>query len=268
LQRVRQDEQLMPVPFIFLTHRSSRSEIRQGMNAGADDYLTKPVDQTDLMAAISACLTRRAHSLKPYKQQVQRTKLVLERIAYWDEVTGLPNRRLFGQQLQELIGQAQRTQENVALFCLSVDQLHTITITFGQEMGTALLQAVSQRLKQVEALSIARLGDTEFGLTFADAWQHQQVAQVAQRLVDVVSQPYRLNGHEVRIQVSVGVASYPQHGMTPDNLLMQANTAMRWCQQHGQNGYRHDRIRAAFDRDGFGTGDRAIGISGLLPTAN
>lgn len=97
---------------------------------------------------------------------------------------------------------------------------------------------VSQRLKQVEALAIARLGDSEFGLVFADVWQHQQVAHMAQRVMDVVTEPYTLNGHEVRIQVSIGIASYPQHGNSPVMLLQQANTAMRWCQQQGQSGYR------------------------------
>jgi diguanylate cyclase len=238
LQQVRNDPRLVGTPFIFLSHRASRSEIRQGMNLGADDYLAKPLMAEELLATIDACLRKQAQVIAPYEQQMHRNKLALERIAYWDEVTGLPNRRLFSQQVQQVMTQARQHQRSVAVFCLSVDQLHTITVTFGQEMGAALLQAVSQRLRQVEALAIARLGDTEFGLAFADAWQHQQVAHVAQRLLDVVTEPYTLNGHEVRIQLSIGVASYPQHGSNPETLLMQSNTAMRWCQQQAQSGYR------------------------------
>jgi diguanylate cyclase len=238
LQQVRQDPRLAGTPFIFLTSRASRSEIRQGMNLGADDYLTKPLMPAELIETITACLRKQAQAIAPYEQQMHRNQLALERIAYWDEVTGLPNRRLFGQQVQQVMAQSRQSQRSVAVFCLSVDQLHTITVTFGQEMGAALLQAISQRLRQVEALAIARLGDTEFGLVFADAWQHQQVAHVAQRLLDVVTAPYTLNGHEVRIQLSIGVASYPQHGSNPEALLMQSNTAMRWCQQQAQSGYR------------------------------
>jgi diguanylate cyclase len=238
LQQIRLDPKLASTAFIFLSHRASRQEIRTSLSLGADDCLAKPLVPRELEQAIGSCLDRRTRMLQPYKQQVQRSKLVLERLAYWDEVTGLPNRRLFGQQVQQVMTHARQVQQSVAMFDLNVDQLHAITVTFGQEMGSALLQAVSQRLKQVDALAIARLGDAEFGLVFADVWQHQQVAQMAQRLMDVVTEPYTLNGHEVRIQVSIGVASSPQHGNTPDMLLMQANTAMRWCQQQGQSGYR------------------------------
>jgi diguanylate cyclase len=238
LRQIRQDPKLASMAFIWLSHRASRQEIRTSLSLGADDCLAKPLVPRELEQAIATCLNRQTRMLQPYEQQVQRNKLVLERLAYWDEVTGLPNRRLFGQQVDQVMTHARQVQQSVAMFALNVDQLHAITVTFGQEMGSALLQAVSQRLKQVDALAIARLGDGEFGLVFADVWQHQQVAHMAQRVMDVVTEPYRLNGHEVRIQVSIGVASSPQHGDTPDRLLIQSNTAMRWCQQQGQSGYR------------------------------
>jgi diguanylate cyclase len=251
LQQIRQDPRLAGTPFIFLSARTGRSQIRTGMNLGADDYLFKPMIATELIEAVDACLRKQFQAIAPYEQQMHRSKVALERLAYWDEVTGLPNRRRFSQLIQQVMSQqvmsqgsspsntsSPARQQSTTVFCLSVDQLQTITVTFGQEMGAALLQAFSQRLKQVEASAIARLGDTEFGLVFADAWQHQQVAHLAQRLVDVVTAPYKLNGHEVRIQVSIGVASYPQHGSNPETLLMQANMAMRWCQERGQSGYR------------------------------
>ncbi|MFM2430128.1 MAG: hypothetical protein RLZZ511_1341 [Cyanobacteriota bacterium] len=238
IAQIRQDPRFATVALIGLGPRMSRQDRRSWLSLGLDDCLSKPLIATAVEQAIAGCLQRQARMLQPYTQQVQRGKLVLERLAYWDEVTGLPNRRLFDQQVQQVLTHARQVQQSVAMFALNVDQLHGITVTFGQEMGAAVLQAVGQRLKQVEALAIARLGDTEFGLVFAEVWQHQQVAQLAQRLVDVVTEPYKLNGHEVRIQVSLGVASYPQHGNTGPQLLMQANTAMRWCQQQGQNGYR------------------------------
>ncbi len=238
LQQVRQDPNLASTAVIFLSHRASRQELRTSLNLGADDCLAKPLVPRDLQQSIVSCLKRKARMLYPYEQQVQRNKLVLERLAYWDEVTGLPNRRLFTQQTGQVITQARQVQQSVAMFYLNVDQLHAITVTFGQDMGGTLLQAVSQRLKQVDARAIGRLGDSEFGLVFADVWQHQQVAHMAQRVMAVVTEPYTLNGHEVRIQVSLGIASYPQHGNTPEMLLMQGNTAMRWCQQQRQSGYR------------------------------
>jgi diguanylate cyclase len=132
-----------------------------------------------------------------------------------------------------------RIGPGLVLFNLSISRLRTISITFGAATGEALVQAVGQRLKQlVKDGQLARLGEEDFGIFLTGTLQQQQVAQFAQALLDGVTAPYAIEGQEVRIQASIGIASYPQHSDSPTTLLNQANTAMRWCQRRGQSGYR------------------------------
>jgi diguanylate cyclase (GGDEF)-like protein len=238
LKGIRQDSQLAAIPVILLGTKGGYRQTRQAMELGADDFLIKPVIPQDLVNAIAACFRRQATLSQSYVQQVQRSQVVLDRIAHWDEVTSLPNHRLFCQQIQQVMLQARQDQHSVAIFYLSINQLNAITVTFGQELGDGLLRLVSQRLKQVDAMAIARLGEAQFGLVLADSWQHQQVTHIAQRLIELVTEPYTLNDQEIRIQVSLGIASYPQHGSNPAVLLTRAKTALRWCQEEGEGGYR------------------------------
>jgi diguanylate cyclase (GGDEF)-like protein len=238
LQCIRQDPQLAAIPVILLGTKGGYRQTRRAMELGADDFLARPVIPEDLLSAIAACFRRQANLGQSYAHQVQRVQVALDRMAHWDEVTSLPNRRLFCQQIQQVMLQARQAQHSVAVFYLSINQLSAITVTFGQELGDALLRLVSERLKQVDALAIARLGEAQFGLVLADNWQHQQVNHIAQRLTERVTQPYTLNGQEICIQVSLGIASYPQHGSNPVNLLTRARTALRWCQDRGHGGYR------------------------------
>jgi diguanylate cyclase len=258
LQALRQDPTTATIALIFLSAKASRSELRQGMNLGADDYLTKPCKTSELLAAIAAILRKQAATAQTYLGQVQQAQAQMERLAYWDSLTNLPNRKHFCAAVQQTLDKLQAQSSfgladplpvrplvrtgggpGLVLFNLSINRLRTISITFGSATGEALIQAVGQRLKQlVKEGQLARLGEEDFGIFLTGILQQQQVAQFAQALIDGVTAPYAIEGQEVRIQASVGIASYPQHSDTPATLLNQANTAMRWCQRRGQSGYR------------------------------
>jgi diguanylate cyclase len=258
LQALRQDPSTATMGLIFLSAKASRSELRQGMNLGADDYLTKPCKTSELLAAIAAILRKQAATAQTYLGQVQHAQAQLERLAYWDSLTNLPNRKHFCAAVQQTLNKIQsqtlapplasplappqpmaRSGLGLVLFNLSISRLRTISITFGAATGEALVQAVGQRLKQlVKDGQLARLGEEDFGIFLTGTLQQQQVAQFAQALLDGVTAPYAIDGQEVRIQASIGIASYPQHSDSPTTLLNQANTAMRWCQRRGQSGYR------------------------------
>lgn len=262
LQALRQDPSTATMGLIFLSAKASRSELRQGMNLGADDYLTKPCKTSELLAAIAAILRKQAATAQTYLGQVQHAQAQLERLAYWDSLTNLPNRKHFCAAVQQTLNKIQaqpsaqpsarplarplaqdppigRIGPGLVLFNLSISRLRTISITFGAATGEALVQAVGQRLKQlVKDGQLARLGEEDFGIFLTGTLQQQQVAQFAQALLDGVTAPYAIEGQEVRIQASIGIASYPQHSDSPTTLLNQANTAMRWCQRRGQSGYR------------------------------
>ncbi len=242
LKTVRQDPQIAATPFIFLTSKSSYAEIRQGMNLGADDYLAKPYNLKELGNAIEACFQKQANRNRQYRDQVKQYRVALEKIANWDSLTDLPNTQLFRQRLQDMCDRAQQDRENfpsVAMLSLKVTCYRTSALTFGRSVSDQLLQGVGERL-QTSAYpgTIGRLGEDEFGVALFDSGDLEDIREFTQTLLDVVNVPYRIEGHEVRVQSTVGIAYLPHNGSRSEDLLVQANAAMRWCRQQATTGYR------------------------------
>jgi diguanylate cyclase len=242
LQVIRQDHQLATTPFIFLTSQSSYADIRLGMNLGADDYLAKPYKPQELIDAIESCLQKQANRSRDYRDQVNQYRVALEKIMHWDSLTELPNMQLFRQQLHEMCDRAQQdsvTCPSVALLSVKITCYRTITLTFGRSVGDHLLQAVGNRLQMAASPGIvARLGEDEFGVALLDAGDRQDMSEFTQRFLDIVNVPYGIDGNEVRVQTTVGIALLPHNGSRSEDLLVQANAAMRWCQQKATTGYR------------------------------
>ncbi|MBC7515978.1 MAG: EAL domain-containing protein [Alkalinema sp. FL-bin-369] len=242
LQMVRQDPQMATTPFIFLTSQSSYADIRHGMNLGADDYLVKPFLNCDLLNAITACLCKQANRSRGYRDQVNQYRVALKKAANWDILTDLPNTKLFRQQLQQLCNRAQQESihlPSVAVLSVKVTCYRTITLTFGREVGDRLLQLVGDRLQMAASPGlVARLGENEFGIAIFDAGDQEEMREFTQTLLDIVNVPYGIHGKDVRIATTVGIALFPHHGSRSEDLLVQANAAMRWCRQQTDTDYR------------------------------
>ncbi len=242
LQEIRQDPQLSTTPFIFLTAHSSYADIRLGMNLGADDYLVKPYNPQELIDAIASCLQKQAARSRGYRDQVNQYRMALEKVTNWDSLTDLPNIQLFRQRLQEMSDRAQQDwvdYPSVAVLSVKVTCYRTIALTFGQHVGDQLLQAVGDRLQTSARPGIvARLGEDEFGIALFDAGEQQDMSEFTQVLLGIVNVPYLIDGYEVRVQTTVGIALLPHDGSRSEDLLVQANAAMRWCAQQATTGYR------------------------------
>ena len=242
LQMVRQDPQMATTPFIFLTSHSSYADIRHGMNLGADDYLVRPFTDGDLFNAITACLRKQANRSRRYRDQVNQYRAALEKASNWDILTDLPNTQLFRQWLQELCDRAQQNSidlPSVAVLSIKVTCYRTIALTFGHEVGDRLLQSVGDRLQMAASQGIvARLGEDEFGIAIFDAGDQEEMREFMQTLLGIINVSYSINGKDVRIQTTVGIALFPNHGSRSEDLLVQANAAMRWCRQQMDTGYR------------------------------
>jgi diguanylate cyclase len=247
LQEIRQDPQLCTTPFIFLTAHSSYAEIRFGMNLGADDYLVKPYQPQELTGAIASCLQKQATRNRGYRDQVNQYRMALEKVTNWDSLTDLPNRQLFRQRIQEMSDRAQQDwvdYPSVAVLSVKVTCYRTIALTFGQQVGDKLLQAVGDRLQTCAHPGIvARLGEDEFGIALFDAGEQQDMSEFTQVLLGIVNVPYLIDGSEVRAQMTVGIALLPHDGLLSngsrsEDLIVQANAAMHWCSQQATTGYR------------------------------
>ncbi len=172
-------------------------------------------------------------------------------LAYYDSLTGLPNRTFHKELMKRAIEHAKRHHEIFALIYLGLDNFQRINDTFGHSIGDLLLKAVAGRLTaslrksdyvatsyEGEATEvISRVGGDEFILLAPDLAQAQDTAKTASRLLREISEPYDLDGREVFMSASIGIALYPDDGTEVDDLLKNADTAMGYAKNEGKNNY-------------------------------
>ncbi len=197
----------------------------------------------------------------------RRNEEQIEFQAYHDALTGLPNRWLFRDRLTVALAQARRLKKPLATMFLDLDRFKLVNDTLGHTLGDELLKAVAYRLKSVlrEEDSIARMGGDEFTVLISDLGDADDALTIAQKLLDTVAQPMRVEGHDLYITTSIGVALFPDDGDTADVLLKNADQAMYRAKESGRsavqlctpamNDRAHDRLatetalRLAIERD-------------------
>jgi diguanylate cyclase (GGDEF)-like protein/PAS domain S-box-containing protein len=164
----------------------------------------------------------------------------LERMAYYDPLTGLPNRALFRDRLEHALIIAQRNHTEVALLFLDLDRFKYVNDTLGHDAGDQLLIDAAQRIKGVvrDSDTLARLGGDEFTLVLADVEDATRVGAVADKVIQVLQQPFQLGGSEAFIGASVGIAMYPRDGDDFVALTKNADTAMYLAKQSGRGRYK------------------------------
>jgi diguanylate cyclase (GGDEF)-like protein len=173
---------------------------------------------------------------------VTEQRLAEARLAYMahhDMLTGLPNRLSFYEQLGDCLDRTARGG-HLALFSLDLDNFKGVNDTLGHPVGDRLLQSVAERLRECVRKSdlVARLGGDEFALVQVDADDPNRTTMLASRLIETVSAPYDLDGHQVIVGMSVGVALAPNDGTHPDALTKNADLAMYRAKADGGNTYR------------------------------
>jgi diguanylate cyclase (GGDEF)-like protein/PAS domain S-box-containing protein len=176
-------------------------------------------------------------------RDVSERKLVEEQIehqAYHDALTGLPNRRLFRDRLTIALAQARRFQHPLAVMFLDLDRFKYVNDTLGHSVGDELLKAIATRLRSSmrEEDSIARMGGDEFTVLVSNLKNVDDGVSVAQKLLDTVAQPVRVEGHDLFITTSIGIALYPNDGDTSEMLLKNADHAMYRAKDAGRNSIR------------------------------
>ncbi|MGG3884979.1 sensor domain-containing protein [Brevibacillus panacihumi] len=170
-------------------------------------------------------------------------------MAYHDTLTGLPNRRLLTDRLQQALTKAAANKTKVALLFLDLDRFTCINDSLGHNVGDELLQIVSNRLtsRQLEWGTISRQGGDEFAIVLEDFTRIETVLSAVEKALWMISSPIWLNGQEYVITTSVGISMYPDHGHDPDALLKRADQAMYFAKGRGGNQYQIYRPGMAKD---------------------
>jgi diguanylate cyclase (GGDEF)-like protein len=149
----------------------------------------------------------------------------------------LPNRTLLNDRFEMAIAQAKRSGGKLAACFMDLDGFKPVNDTFGHAAGDFLLVEVAQRMLAISRATdtVARLGGDEFVLIFPDILDEAECRQMLSRIMDSIAQPFNINGHDIRISASIGVAFYPDADADGDSLLRHADQAMYVAKQAGRN---------------------------------
>jgi diguanylate cyclase (GGDEF)-like protein/PAS domain S-box-containing protein len=192
---------------------------------------------------------------------IKQSQQQLEYLANYDALTGLGNRNLFLTQLKVGIERAARHRRGLALIFIDLDNFKVINDTLGHDVGDQLLSEVARRLKACVRQEdiVCRLGGDEFTVYVEDFADPQLLVSTAQRLVQAVSEPYQITGHDIFVTASIGISTYPNDGATISELVKNADVAMYKVKEQGRNGFqffREDMNARAFERLVFVSGLR------------
>ncbi len=170
----------------------------------------------------------------------KKSKEQIQHLAYHDELTSLPNRRLVNLTLDKAIQRGESSAAPFAVLVIDIDRFKLINDLLGHAYGDQFLLQVTERLRQAASgmnVTIGRMGGDEFAVICHGDPIESAAVRVAERIIDVVQIPYRLKDNDFYVSASVGIALYPEHGDSVEELLKKADTAMYDVKRNGKNGY-------------------------------
>jgi len=171
------------------------------------------------------------------------------RMAFYDALTGLPNRKLFTDRLLHAIAKARRDKTRVAVMFIDLDKFKPVNDRYGHAVGDLLLKEVAKRLHDClrESDTVARLGGDEFIMLVSYSGERRSHMVVAEKILSALTTPFFIAGYTHHISASIGIAVYPQDGADEKQLLKNADTAMYHAKKSGRNNVKlfHPELEAA-----------------------
>jgi diguanylate cyclase (GGDEF)-like protein len=276
LKRIRLQHGPAALPVIMVTACATNEDVVKALALGANDYVTKPVDFAVALARTDTQIGRKhaeeevqranralreanenlerrvAERTKELREANERLKVemterarseaTVRHLAHHDALTGLGNRVLFSEQLNEAITRARRSGENLAVLFLDLDGFKHVNDTLGHPAGDKLLKCVADRLQRTvrDTDKVARLGGDEFAVLQLAADLPSGAAALASRLIDAVKEPYQLDEHQAVVGTSVGIAVLRTEGLPfdADQLQKSADLALYRAKAEGRGVFR------------------------------
>lgn len=274
LKRIRSRKSASALPVIMVTAKSESDNIVDALEQGANDYVTKPVDFAVALARVNTQLSRRRaeqqvalanEGLRKANEDLERrveerTRRLIDAnqrlkeeiadreelqaksqyLAYHDSLTGLGNRLLFKEQLDEALKDVSVTPHPLAVLFLDLDGFKAVNDTLGHSVGDLLLKCIATKLRDLLPSTdrIARLGGDEFAILQMSSPQPASSTLLAERIIDIVGQPHNIDGHDVSVGASVGITIARPGEMSTESLLKSADLAMYSAKSEGRGTFR------------------------------
>ncbi|GAB2842333.1 hypothetical protein GCM10027277_06870 [Pseudoduganella ginsengisoli] len=204
------------IPVLMITALQDNSSVERAFAAGASDYIPKPIHY--------AVLSQRVRRII----EANRAEKRIRHLAYNDILTGLPNRTLFFELLGQGIEQAKNNGNHLAVLFMDLDRFKYVNDNLGHDVGDRLLVAVAQRVRHSvrNVDTVARLGGDEFTVVLGELDSPASAATAAHNICRVLSAPFQIDGHDIFVTSSVGIAMYPHDGDDVATLVKHADSAM------------------------------------------
>jgi diguanylate cyclase (GGDEF)-like protein/PAS domain S-box-containing protein len=221
------------VPDVFADNGGRMMEVRRRKKSGevfwASLSLSPLRDLEERPVGLIAYLT----DITERKQAEER----LHHLAYYQELTGLPNRTLFGRLVDQALTVAQRNETTACVLYVDLNRFKLVNGTLGRRVGDELLRRVAERFRGVlrDEDVVAHLSGDEFAVGLFDIRQHFEATTVAQKLQAALTAPFIIDEHDLRVGASVGIAVYPQDGQDAETLLRMADIAMQRAKEKAEN---------------------------------
>ncbi|WP_059754047.1 putative bifunctional diguanylate cyclase/phosphodiesterase [Thiobacillus denitrificans] len=218
--------------------------------------VTKSGEHRDMLVSSEMAEINDEDCVLTVARDVTEQKRAEQRMAYlanYDHLTGLPNRALFHDRLAGAMQRAQRAEHLVGLLYLDLDRFKQVNDSLGHPIGDQLLKQVAERLQRYVRLSdtvalpsardegvsttVARLGGDEFTIVLEDIKHIDEITRIAQRIVLDLAEPFDLDGHQIFVGASIGIAVYPFDDVDLDNLIRNADAAMYRAKALGRNNF-------------------------------
>jgi len=226
-------EQNLDLPFIIISGTIGEEVAVEAMRLGAHDYLMK----NNLIRLVPAIQRELHEANERYARRI--AEQTLRHQAYHDVLTGLPNRWLLRDRMEQALAYVRKKDLHMGVLFLDLDRFKNLNDTLGHLVGDHLLRAVADRLKKVLNAwdTIARLGGDDFVMLLPDIKQTSALEEKAQELLALFETPFELSGKSIYLDVSVGIAAYPDNGQDSDTLLKNAEATMYYAKAQGGKNY-------------------------------
>ncbi|HEY9050612.1 MAG TPA: EAL domain-containing protein [Gammaproteobacteria bacterium] len=213
------------LPILIITALDDDLSVAQAFEAGACDYITKPIKWSVLRQRVKRLLKASDAERK------------IRHLAYHDSLTGLPNRLLFNDRIEQAISRATRNKTRFALLFIDIDHFKVINDSMGHEAGDNLLTSLTLRIQQSlrRTDTVARLGGDEFAIILENIHLPEDIILVTKNLLEDLGKPIQIIERDVYVGASIGIAVFPDDGEDFGTLLKHADTAMYRAKETGRN---------------------------------